>query len=268
MPTVEYSLIELQRLLGGEITIDELRDKIPMLGVDLEVIDEEKLVLEVFPNRPDMLSVEGFVRSLKGKLGYEKGLVEIKVNDSGIVLWVEPSVECVRPYVTAAAVYNITIDDEKLRSLMDLQEKLHITHGRRRRKVAIGVHDLSRVKPPFTYKAVKPHEISFVPLDMCERMDLSQILRQHPKGRDYAWTLEGSDVYPVIVDSNNNVLSFPPIINGELTRVTEDTTELFIDVTGTDEKAINQALNILAYTLFDMGGVIYSVDVRMRPKGK
>jgi phenylalanyl-tRNA synthetase beta chain len=93
-------------------------------------------------------------------------------------------------------------------------------------------------------------------------MNLAQILSDHPKGRDYAWTLEDAKAYPLITDSRGDVLSFPPIINGELTRVTEDTTDLFIDVTGTDEKAINLALNILVHAFADMGGCIYSVDIK------
>lgn len=262
MPKAEFSFSELQRLLGKKHTIQELREEIPMLGVDLESIDEEKLVVEIFPNRPDMLSVEGFARALRGKLGIETGLVSPNIESSGITLKVDPSVSLVRPYVTAAVVRGIKIDDANLRSLMDLQEKLHITHGRRRRKVAIGVHDLSKVKPPFTYKAVKPESVSFIPLDMSTPMNLRQILSDHPKGRDYAWALEKAEVYPLITDSNDDVLSFPPIINGELTRVTEETTDLFIDVTGTDEKAIKFALNILLYAFADMGGSIQAVDIR------
>jgi len=262
MPKAEFSFPELQRLLGRKLPVSELREEIPMLGVDLESIDEEKLIVEVFPNRPDMLSVEGFARALRGKMGIETGLVSPKVESSGITLKVDSSVAAVRPYVTAAVVRGININDANLRSLMDLQEKLHITHGRRRRKVAIGVHDLSKVVPPFIYKAVKPESVSFIPLDNRAPMNLRQILSDHPKGRDYAWVLEKAEVYPVIVDSNNDVLSFPPIINGELTRVTEETTDLFIDVTGTDEKAINLALNILVHAFADMGGAIYSVDIR------
>lgn len=262
MPSVEFSFQELVSLLGREYKPENLRNEISMLGVDLEHIDTEKISLEVFPNRPDLLSVEGFARALKGKLGLETGFSEIHLKDSGIQLRVDPSVSSVRPYVTSAVVRNLCFDEGKLVSLMDLQEKLHITHGRKRKKVAIGVHDLSKVVPPFLYKAVKPTEISFVPLDMSERMNLQQILRDHPKGVDYAWTLESCDRYPIIVDRNNDVLSFPPIINGELTRVTYDTTDLFIDVTGMDENAINQALNILVYALADMGGAIYSVDIK------
>jgi phenylalanyl-tRNA synthetase beta chain len=155
----------------------------------------------------------------------------------------------------------VKIDDPLIKSMMQIQEKLHDTFGRKRKKLAIGIHDLSKVEPPFVYKAVKPESLSFVPLGMDKKLTLAEILEQHPKGKDYAWTLEGAEVYPVIVDKNNDVLSFPPIINGELTRVQEQTTDLFIDMTGSSEKTLNEALNILVCMFADRGAKIESVKV-------
>ncbi len=262
MPTVEFDFHELIALLGKEFKPSELKDRISMLGVDLESIDSERVVMEVFPNRPDLLSIEGFVRALKGMLGIETGFMETKILDSDVKLFIDPSVSSVRPCITAVLVKEISLNGERLKSLMDLQEKLHITHGRNRKKVSIGVHDTKNVKPPFLYKAVKPTEISFIPLDMNERMNLKQILQRHPKGISHRWILEDFDRYPIIVDKNKNVLSFPPIINGELTRLTESTEEIFIEITGLDEKAINQALNIVVTSLVYRGGKIYSVEIK------
>ncbi|MBU0762868.1 MAG: phenylalanine--tRNA ligase subunit beta, partial [Candidatus Altiarchaeota archaeon] len=219
MPSVEYSTCDLMGLLDWKAGIDELREKIPMMGVDLESIDDVKVSVEIFPNRPDMLSIEGFARSLKGFLGVNMGLVNYAVADSDVKLVVEDSVKDIRPAVTAALAEEVVLDNNTVKSVMDMQEKLHLTHGRNRAKVAIGVHDLDKVSPPFTYKAVKPKDISFVPLDMGKKMDLSQILRKHPKGLEFANLLEGKDKYPVFLDSIGEVLSFPPIINGELTKL-------------------------------------------------
>ena len=83
----------------------------------------------------------------------------------------------------------------------------------------------------------------------------------HEMGIEYAHILEGKEVYPIIFDSNDEVLSFPPVINGILTTVTDDTKNLFLDLTGTDFKAVNLALNILSTTLADMGATIESVKV-------
>lgn len=262
MPTVQFNTGEVVGMIGGKVNIDLLRERIPMMGVDLIKLDDEVLEMEVFPNRPDMLCVEGFARALKGFLGFEKGPVGYKVSDSRMSLLVDPSVKRVRPFVAAAAAYNLSVTDDFLVSIMNVQEKLHLTHGRNRVKVAIGIHDLDKVKGPFTYKAVKPHEVSFVPLDMDRRMDLAEILKEHPKGREYAFAVMGSESYPVIVDRDNNVLSFPPIINGELTRVTGKTENMLIEVTGKSELAVDQALNIIATAFADRGGKIASVEIK------
>ena len=50
-----------------------------------------------------------------------------------------------------------------------------------------------------------------------------EILEKHPKGIEYANLLEGMDKFPVIFDSDNKVLSFPPIINGSHTTVSNTT---------------------------------------------
>lgn len=261
MPTVEFDFQDLMQLVGREFKPDELRDRIAMLGIDLEKINSESVMMEVFPDRPDLLSVEGFSRALKGSLGIETGLKDYNVKESGIRLFVDPSVKKVRPFITAAVLRGVSITEPNLISLMDIQEKLHITHGRNREKASIGVHDLSRIEPPFTYKAVKSDEIRFVPLDMNNELTPREILLRHPKGISYAWVLEGFDRYPIIIDKNNNVLSFPPIINGERTRVNDDTRDLFIEITGLDQISINQALNILVTSLADREGEIQSVEI-------
>lgn len=261
MPTVEFNFMELNKLLGKNFKPDELRGIIPMLGVDMERIDKEKVIIEVFPNRPDMLSIEGFARSMKGFLDIETGFHKYKVLDPVTKLFVESSVNGVRPYISAGIIKGLGINEDILRSIMDLQEKLHITHGRNRKKVAIGVHDFSRIYGPFFFKAVKPTEISFIPLDMNKELNLGEILKMHPKGREFSYILENFDRYPVITDKNNNVLSFPPIINAGLTRITEKTRDVLIEVTGTEQQAVDQALNIVITSIAERGGKIYSVDL-------
>ncbi|MEJ6563240.1 MAG: phenylalanine--tRNA ligase beta subunit-related protein, partial [Euryarchaeota archaeon] len=73
--------------------------------------------------------------------------------------------------------------------------------------------------------------------------------------------LEGMDRYPVIVDSNQAVLSFPPIINGQHTTVTSSTTDFFIDVTGWDRRACEASLLLVASQLEERGGAIESIEV-------
>ena len=144
---------------------------------------------------------------------------------------------------------------------MDLQEKLHQGIGRNRKKIAIGVHDFDKVKPPFTYKAVDPKSVKFIPLNSYEEMNLVEILERHPKGIEYGHLLKGKRLYPILVDSEENILSFPPIINGTLTEVTPFTKNIFIDVTGIDRETASLALNIISTALAERGGEIYRTKV-------
>jgi len=261
MPTITLDKKDVINLVGKEIPDEKLKDRISMLGTDLEKVSDSEIVVEVFPNRPDLLSEEGFARALSSFIGVKTGLRKYDIKKSLFKVNVDKSVENVRPFISCAILKNVNLSDEAIKSLMQLQEKLHLTHGRKRRKVAIGVHDFDAIKFPLVYKAVKPDAISFVPLGMTTEMNLAEILAKHPKGRDYAFVLEGLSKYPVIIDAKNDVVSFPPIINGVVTQVKENTKNLFIDVTGLDVNAVTQALNILVASLADRGAEIYSLDV-------
>ena len=148
-----------------------------------------------------------------------------------------------------------------IKSLMDCQEKLHFSIGKDRKKMAIGVHDFDKVEPPFYYKAVEPKEIKFVPLGKEEEMNLIEILNKHEKGIAYRHLLEKYTEYPIILDKNGNVLSFPPIINGELTAVNQYTKNIFIEVTGIDKNAVLSALVIISSFLAERGGQIEQVEI-------
>ena len=262
MPVISFSYPDFARLLGRDIGLERLVETAPMMGCEVARVEGETVELEFFPNRPDLYSVEGVARAMRAFLGISPGMPRYELNDSNIDMTVEESVQEVRPFVVCGAVRGLELSDETIRSLMDAQEKLHLTVGRRRSKASIGVHDLDRVKPPFTYKAVEPRSARFVPLGRTEEMDLEEILRRHEKGVAFAPILEGKTGYPLIVDREGSVLSFPPIINGTLTEVTEETKSVFIDVTGTDYSAVSCALNIMATALAERGGRLETVVMR------
>jgi len=261
MPLVTFNYKDFIQLLGYDIPKETLIERLPMIGGDFSHVDGDEINIEFFPNRPDLTSVEGIARASRGFFGLKTGLQTYHLHPSDVILRVDSSVKPVRPFVTTALVKNVKMTDELIASLMGLQEKLHVGLGRNRRKVAIGVHNAEPVTPPFTYKAVDPDVVSFVPLGKDESMTLREILRHHEKGVDYAHLLESYTKYPLIVDAHNNVLSFPPIINGTLTEVTSHTKDIFIDVTGNDRKAINFALNIVATALAERGGTLFQTTV-------
>ncbi len=261
MPVVTFDYNDFTKLLGKKIPKDELVNNLPMIGGDIDSVDKDEISIEFFPDRPDLLSVEGIVRAVRSFYKIKPEIKDYKVKTSDIKINVENSVKNVRPYVVTALVKNVDMSEELVSSLMELQEKLHLGLGRNRKKLAIGVHNFEPVEPPFTYKAVDPDSVQFVPLNKVESMTMSEILRKHEKGIDYAHLLKDFNKHPLIVDKNNNVLSYPPIINGSLTEVTPFTKDLFIDVTGTDEKVIRYALNIVTSALSERGGEIYSTEV-------
>ncbi|MFH0890257.1 MAG: phenylalanine--tRNA ligase subunit beta [Candidatus Aenigmatarchaeota archaeon] len=260
MAVVTFDRTDFENLLGRKLKDNDYKDLIPMIGVTTEELNKDSVSFEVFPNRPDMLSSEGFARALKSFLWGDQQ----KKYESGKVfgsITVDRSLRTIRPYVVCAVVRNIKLTDTSLRSLMQFQEKIHETFGRKRARVSIGVHDISKIEFPLKYAAYGPDEISFVPLDFDEKLTLGEILKKHPKGVGYACILENMKKYPVITDEKNRVLSFPPIINGELTRVTNNSNNLFIDVTGTSKRYIEKTLAILCASFIDRGATIESVKV-------
>lgn len=268
MTNVNLSYKDLAGIIGKPVPQDEILEKVQLIGSDTgdNVPGTDKMTIEFFPNRPDLYSVEGIGRALRQFLGIAPGLRTYDVEPSGIKAKVSPEVREIRPYFVCAAVYGVEVDDTILKSMMELQEKLHITVGRKRAKLAIGIHDLDKVKSPFSFEAVDPDGISFVPLAKTEAMTPREILEKHEKGRAYAHLLDGFSKYPMIFDGDRNVLSFPPIINGALTTVTTATRNLFIDVTGFDAAAVEGALNIVCTALAERGGRIRSVEMEGAPK--
>jgi len=262
MPTISVSYRDLCELLGKRVNLTRLLKRLPMLGIEVGEVIGDELKLEIMHNRPDLLSAEGVARALKGFLGIEVGLPSCKLRDSGITVDVDASTKAVRPYIVGGVVENVKLTDASVAQLMQIQDKLHETLGRNRRKVAIGIHDLDKVRPPFRYTTVTPKGIKFVPLDTDRELTPAQVLREHPKGMEYAHLLRDFTRYPLIIDSQKEVLSMPPIINGQLTRVTEDTRRLFIESTGTDELALNQALTILMTGFAERGFKLGSITIK------
>ncbi len=257
MPVITVYYDDLEELSGVDKKI--VIQRIPMMGCDIERIEDDHIDIEFFPNRPDLYSTEGVARALRGFLGLETGLCEYRVTPSGIEITKGAEIEKIRPYLACAVIRGMHFNSRSIESLMALQESLHWAVGRNRKKVSIGVHDLGRITPPFRYIAKDP-SFKFIPLDFKQPMALGEILEKHPKGIKFAYILEKFDKYPLILDAQDNVLSFPPIINGELTRVTEETTDLLIEVTGLDP-AVSIALNIVAASLAERGGTIESVTI-------
>lgn len=261
MTVVSMNRKEVEKRIG-KIT-SEVENKIAMFGTPVESLTEEELQIDVTPNRPDMLSMQGFIRAMLPYLKNEK-LKPIKVHkpEKDYKVIIDKSVKSVRPFTACAIVKNLKLDDSKIKELIEIQEKLHTTFARKRKKLAIGIYPLEKIKLPITFTAKKPEDIKFRPLEFPREITGLQILSQHPAGREYGHLLEGLDKFPVFVDANNKVLSMPPIINSHETgKITEESKEIFIECSGFNLAYLKKTLNILVAILSDMSGEIYQMNV-------
>ncbi len=261
MPTVTLDKKKVLELIGKKVSDEVLLDRIPMLGTDLEKIDDNEIVVEIFPNRPDMLSEEGFSRALSSFMGIKQGFREydVKSEKSTVVVKGLPKEW---PYGICAIVRGLEFDDEKLRSIIQLQEKLGVTLLRKRKKGGIGLYPLDKIKLPVTFTAYDKGKVKFRPLEYEKELSGDDILLKHPTGREYAHLVRGWKKYPVFVDAGGVIMSMPPIINShDVGKVIEGTQDIFVECTGTDLNTLKVAINIMLTALADMGGTIYSLQM-------
>jgi len=261
MPTLEFNKKDLLSYLGKKMTDKELAHAITYLGVNCEHIDKTTVKAEVFPNRPDLLSESGMARALRSYLGIETGFKTYKV------LPAKHKVLCdkqkVRPYTSCCIVRGLKLTKDALDEIIQVQEKLHITFGRKRQRCAIGIYPIEHITFPITYTAKSPNKITFTPLDAKQPMSATQILTTHPKGKEFAHLLEGQDKYPVFIDAKNTILSMPPIINSEEAgRVTEKTKDVFIECSGFNVHTLDTCLAIVATMMTSYGGTIEALEVQ------
>lgn len=262
MPVIDLPLKKVNKILGRSLTLEELEEYSLQLGADIDDKREDGIKVEYNPNRPDFCSIAGFARALKGIIGIETGLPKYELKKGKITVKVEKTVNKIRPYIQCAVVRNVTFDEESIAEIMNTQETIHWVVGRNRKKVSIGIHDMKDIKEPYRYYGEKADSHAFIPLGEEEReMTPKAICFEHPKGIKYAHLVNPEGLVPFLVDSNNGVLSFPPIINGILTLITEKTKDIFIDVTGTDEHAVRYALEILTSSFAEEGCEIEQVIV-------
>ncbi len=252
----------MERLVGKELPLEQLKDRISMLGTDLERIENNEIQVEIFPNRPDLLSEPGFARAFSSFLGVKTGLRTYPVKPSGKTIIVDSSVS-MRPYTACAIVKNLTFTADSIKMIMQAQEKLVTTHGRNRRKSAYGIYPLDSINFPVKYIAKDPKQVMFQPLGFTEKIPADKVEELHPKGKEYRHLTKGWEKYPFFIDARNNVMCMLPYTNSEDTgKVVENTKDVFIECTGTDLENVKLALNMLVTMFADEGGEIYSLQIK------
>ena len=211
-----------------------------------------------------MLSYQGFKRSFLLYLGNQKKISKYSLRkpEKDYRIIIESSVKNIRPFTACAIVKKLSFDDAKIKEIIEIQEKLHSTLGRNRKKAAIGIYPLEKITLPITYKALDPEKIKFIPLEAEREMSGIQILQRHSAGREYAHLLAGKEKFPIFIDANGEILSMPPVINSHKTgKITSNTKEVFVECSGFDLEILKKCLNIVITTLADLGGEIYQMNL-------
>ncbi|MCE4621733.1 MAG: phenylalanine--tRNA ligase subunit beta [Desulfurococcales archaeon] len=264
MPVLRFKPEKLIKLTG--LSLDEIMETLFKLKCESELIDED-LEVEINPDRPDLYISEGLARAINGLQGKRKGWKKPKIIDSGYSLEVRPP--STRPYIAAAIVYNVNIDEDFLEELIQFQEKLHDTIGRRRRKVAIGIHDLDKLPSKNLRYIDESLDADMIPLDDTRRYSIRQVLENTTQGQKYGNISLNTDrgTHPALY-SGEEIIAIPPVINSNVTRLEPGTKHVFIDVTGTHRETVNKVLDIIVTALTEREGAYIGSIKIYTPQGE
>ncbi|KAF3770095.1 hypothetical protein M406DRAFT_284644 [Cryphonectria parasitica EP155] len=266
MPTISVDKYDLWEALGQKYTKEEFEDLCFDFGIELDEDTEEderpagvppELKIEIPANRYDMLCFEGIQLMLnifRSKTPVPNWRLVEPASGKRETLTITESTTKVRPYAAGAILRNIKFTEKSYESFIGLQDKLHMNLARQRTLVAIGTHDLDTIQGPFKYDALSPDEIKFIPLNQKKEMTGREMMTFYEKDRHlgkYLHIIKDAPVYPVMLDANNVVLSMPPIINGEHSKITLNTKNVFIDLTATDETKLEIVTNMMV-AMFSM----------------
>ncbi len=267
MPSVQFQLDDLETLLGSKVPRDKdgLNRIFAYVKGDVDSYDEAngEVGIEVKDsNHPDIWSVEGIARSLRGYLGKKPAPPPRVSGRSSLKIVVDKGVKQVRPYIAGAIVRGVENSETALKSWIGLQDRLDQTYGRKRKKASIGLYQADLVTSPLRYTVSRPDQTSFTPLGSGEKMTLAEILVKHPKGIEYGPIISPFKEWPLLIDGKGKVLSLPPVINSnDLGRVTNETRNILVEVTGTTSEVVNDTLKIVVTALADRGGKILSCAI-------
>jgi len=257
MPVVNILKTRIKSVFPHK-NIEKILVKLPYLGLDIEGIDKEKIRVEYNPNRPDFSSDTGIFRSLKGLLNETVGLPLFRYSSDKLYqITIDPQVKQIRPILLFFVAKKKKVNNFILNQLISMQEDLHNGIARGRKKAAIGIHDLNAIEFPLIYTTRAQHT-SFIPLDQTRPFKFKEILSDLEVGKKYSSLLKNLHQYPTIADRNNQILSFPPIINSNNTKINDKSNNLLLEITGTNLETCKSILAILAYYLYDEGYEIFS----------
>jgi len=268
MVIINIKYTDLCKELGKKISISQLEEELFDFGLELKKQDGNDLTIELTAERSDLVSLQGLARALKNYIGLDEKIPEYKIKKPQENYFVNvENLPKQWPFVVCAIVKELKFDNEKIKEVMRVQEKLASSFLRNRKKGGIGIYPLDKIKMPIKFIGKKPEKIKFCPLEFKQELTANQILELHPTGKKYAQIINKWEKYPVFIDANDNIMSLPPIINSNIVgKITPNTNNIFIESTGINLSTIQEALNIICMMFAEMGGNIYSIDIIYKNK--
>ncbi|KAJ3317438.1 hypothetical protein HDV06_001553 [Boothiomyces sp. JEL0866] len=277
MPTVNVDVVTLFAQIGKEFTDKEFEDLCFDFGIELEDVTTSHELLgkeegenrkmyriDIPANRYDMLCVEGIARAIRTYLEIERPPVyKVTLPAKMHQLHVGKETLQIRPFVVAAILRDVEFDQLRYDGFIELQDKLHNNICRKRTLVAIGTHDLDTITGQFYYEAKAPQDINFIPLNQTKQMNGHELMEFYQSDRKlskFLHIIKDSPVYPVVYDGEKRVLSLPPIINGDHSKISKDSRNIFIECTATDLNKAKVVLNTIVAMYSTYAKVKFTVE--------
>ncbi len=233
----------------GKKYVSRLESFATVIGYSLEN-DGNEIKIEFNPDRPDLFSFYALRESMK--TFYDQNYkIKSPISKNEIKLEVDKKAAEERPFVLSFTAEGVPLG-KYYNHIINYQERLHDTIGKSRKKVAIGIHDLDNIKPPFKLSMEKKDKLFFTTYDNFAGT-AGEIMNKHPKGIEFHNLIKSEKYVPVIKDMEGDVMSLPPVINGIKSRISESTSRLFFDITGSDYNAVRSAFYLFAYEMTYLG---------------
>ncbi|GFT54786.1 leucine-rich repeat-containing protein 47 [Nephila pilipes] len=194
----------------------------------------------------------------------------LHVNDEILHVVTTPKVADIRPYIVCCKVLNVNISDAStMKRFITAQTKLHDSVCEKRTAATIATHDLAKIQGNLIYEARPPKEILITPLNRKKEVTAAELYTQLNEEADairkekkkntysgihkYLYLLKDKPLYPCLVDSSNTVISFPPITNSEKTKMSNETKDILLEVTGSNLSTCKKVMDTLLVEMLKLG---------------
>ncbi|KJH49146.1 leucine Rich repeat-containing domain protein [Dictyocaulus viviparus] len=178
----------------------------------------------------------------------------IKIGIPGMYVKRVESVAQIRPFLSCCVLSNLDLTGKNFKKFIDIQTKLHASSLCCHRTVAtIGTHELKAFQPPLKYLALPADDLYITALHKKKPVSARDLLDALARDADlarrrtkrntlnplhrYLNLVVDLPVLPCLIDAQGLVISLPPITNSDLTKMSEETQSVWVEVTSNESVA-------------------------------